>query len=65
MEVSRERDARKLAFEVGCVAGAIFGVVEEGLSGVEDVVAQNAFDYTWLRRTIAFLADDSGHSIPI
>lgn len=37
VEVGRERDARKLAFEVGCEAGAIFRVVEEGVSGVEDV----------------------------
>jgi hypothetical protein len=37
VEVWRERDAGEFALEVGGVAGAVLGVVEDGVGGVEDV----------------------------
>jgi hypothetical protein len=36
-EVGREGDAGEFALEVGGVAGAVLGVVEDGVGGVEDV----------------------------
>ena len=38
LEVGGEGDARKLALEIGGVAGTVFGVVEEGVDVVEDLV---------------------------
>ena len=37
VEVGREGDAGEFALEVGGVAGAVLGVVEDGVGGVEDV----------------------------
>src|ERR1039457_378856 len=37
MEVGWEGDAGEFALEVGGVAGAVLGVVEDGVGGVEDV----------------------------
>jgi hypothetical protein len=37
VKVRREGDAREFALEVGGVTGAVLGVVEDGVGGVEDV----------------------------
>ena len=37
VEVGWERDAGEFALEVGGVTGAVLGVVEDGVGGVEDV----------------------------
>ena len=37
VEVGGEGDAGEFALEVGGVAGAVLGVVEHGVGGVEDV----------------------------
>jgi hypothetical protein len=37
LDVGREGDAGEFALEVGGVTGAVLGVVEEGVGGVEDV----------------------------
>jgi len=42
-EIGREGDARQLALKVGGVAGAVFGVVEQGVDVVEDVELGDGF----------------------
>jgi hypothetical protein len=42
-EVWREGDARQFALEVRCVAGAVLGVMEQGVGVVEDVAFGGGF----------------------